>query len=174
MERRKNHDYYMFRCVANRTVPDSCVGNHIREDAVKDALSAQLLQLKGELLEQLNKPSQDADILPELRFIEMELSRLQNLTRSLYENLVTGIIDNTDYSELKSGYNLQIDELRQREVTLQKALDDEKRENKHRQESLKILNVFAETLELASEHMGRFVDRVIVFRDGRVHIELVV
>jgi DNA invertase Pin-like site-specific DNA recombinase len=174
MERRKNHDYYVFRCVANRTTPDSCVGNHIREDAVKDALSAQLIRLSGELSEQQNTPSQDADILPELRFIEMELSRLQNLTRSLYENLVTGIIDNTDYSELKSGYQVQIDEFKQREVTLQKALDDEKRGNKHRQESLQILDVYADTLKLALEHIDRFVDRVIISRDSRVHIELVV
>lgn len=174
MERRKNHDYYAFRCVANRTAPGSCDGNNIREDAVKNALLEQLSKLKDEILNLLNMPSKDAEIHTELRFIEMELSRLQNLTRSLYENLVTGVIDKTDYLEFKEVYQVQTDNFKQREFTLQQMLDDEKDTNKHRQESLRILNVFADTLVLTSEHISRFADRVIVFRDGRVHVELTV
>jgi len=172
MERRKNHDYYTFRCVTNRTTPESCTGNHIREDTVKNSLSEQLVQLKDEILWLLNRPSKDMEIIPELRFVEVELSRLQNLTKSLYESLVTGIIDSTDYSELKSEYQVQIDEFKKREATLQQILDDEKGINIRRQESLQILNAFADVQVLTSEHLSRFVGRVIVITDGRVHTEL--
>jgi hypothetical protein len=172
MERRKTRDYYEFRCAAKRIAPDSCDGNYIREDAVNSELSGQLIQFKDELLKQLNVPSKDKEILPELRFIEMELSRLQKLTRSLYENLVTGVIDDNDFLELKEGYQVKIDEYKQREAILQKILDDEKSSIKHKQESLRILDVFTDTLTLTSEHINRFIDKTIIYKDGRVHIEV--
>jgi hypothetical protein len=64
------------------------------------------------------------------------------------------------------------DELTQRAAVLQRALDDEKKANKRRQESLQILTAFEDTKVLATEHIERFADRVIVFRDGRVHVEV--
>jgi DNA invertase Pin-like site-specific DNA recombinase len=173
MERRKNHDKYVFHCVARRTMPGSCDGNRIREDAVAAAFSEQLLRFREDLSYPQNVPSNETEVLPELRFIGMELFRLQNLTRSLYESLVTGLINQTEYSELKCRYQNQTDEHTQRTAVLQQILDDEKAANKRNQESLRILDAFADTRLLTADYVERFFDRVIVYRDGRLHWEVV-
>ena len=172
MERTKNHDNYIFRCVTNRTAPDSCNGNRVREDVLKHALSEQLVLFKDEITRRLSKPSQETEILPELRFIMIELAVMGNITRSLYEDLVTGILGRSEYMELKIGYQIKTDKLKQRAAALQKLLDDEKKETKRGQESLRILNAFSGTLIMTSEHIDRFVDKIIVYSDSRIHAEL--
>ena len=160
LERTKQRDMYIFRCTTKRTAPDSCGGNRIAEDAVTNALSEQLLQLKDDLSRQLDIPSGEKDL------IDMELHHLQNLLRSLYENLVTGVIDQTDFSELKKEYQIKTDEYKQRAIILHRSLDDEKNANKRRQESLRILNIFADTSVLTVEHVERFVSRLIIFEEN--------
>jgi hypothetical protein len=172
MERTINHKTYIFRCVSNRTAKGSCPGNRISENTIAQMLLEQLSHYRDELFRQHDKPSNKVEILQELRFIDMELNHAKNLTRSLYESLVTGIINKADYIELKSGYQNKKDEYFKRANSLQKVLDDEKDANKHRQESLEILNKLIDTPILTPEHIDRFVSRVVIFREGRVHFEL--
>ena len=173
MERAKNHNNYIFRCITNRTLPDSCKGNRIHEATLDNAVSEQLTQLKDKLLAHQNTQSKEAEILSEIRFIEMELSHLKPLSRSLYENLITGIINQTDYSELKSNYQGKIDEFTQRANMLQQLLDDEKRSNRDIHESLRMLDIFADNQIVTFECIDRFVDRIIIFNDGNIHVDWV-
>jgi hypothetical protein len=172
MERTKNHETYIFRCATSRTTKNFCPGNRISENTVSLSLLEQLSHHGDELLRQHDKPSKEVEILPELRFIDMELFHAENLTRSLYESLVTGIIDKADYVELKSLHKIKTDEYIKRANSLQKILDDEKEMNKRLQESLHMLNMLTDTPILTSEHIDRFVSRIIIFSDGRVHFDL--
>jgi hypothetical protein len=172
MERTKNNDKYIFRCIAKRAVPGSCVGNRVYEDTLKYALSEQLTTFKDELESRSKMPSKEAKLLSELQFIVVEIAEKDDVTRSLYENLVTGILDKAEYFELKEVYQLKTSKLEQRAAALQRMVNDEKRENRGVQESLRMLNMFADTLELTTEYLDRFVDRIMVLKDGRVHIDL--
>lgn len=173
LERKKNHDKYIFHCIANRTIPDLCNGNRISEDAVRQALSEQLMQYRDVISKSLEEPSKEADILPELRWIEMELSQKHEITRSLYENLQTGILDEKEYMELKSSYAMKADDLNQRADTLKQVLEDEKIAKRRQRESVDVLDIFTGRPMLTKELVDRFVDRIVVFRDGRVHVDFV-
>jgi hypothetical protein len=50
-------------------------------------------------------------------------------------------------------------------------LEDEKDRNKRRQESMQMLNTLADTLVLTSEHIDRFVSRIVIFKDGGIHFD---
>lgn len=172
LERKKNHDKYIYQCVANRTAPNSCGGNRIGERDVLLAVLEQLIQYKDRITGNSKLPSVSADVIPELRFTEMELSYLQNVFRSLYENFVDGVLDQTRYVELKNSYQEKIDAFTQRATELKQKLSDEKHSKKVLQESLRMLNGLAESMALTMEHVDRFVERVEVFRDGQVYVGL--
>ena len=46
----------------------------------------------------------EADILPELSSIETELSNILSVTKSSYENMLTGILNKQEYVELRDIY----------------------------------------------------------------------
>ena len=172
MERRKNHKNYSFHCISNRTAPGSCQGSRIREDIISDALSLQLIKLINESLGQQDRPINVAGIISELRFLGTEMSNMENLFRSLYESFVTGTISQTDYTERRRAHQIKMEEMKHRASYLQRLLNDDERSRKHKEESMRLLSVFEEMLILTTEHIDRFVSRVSIFNDGRVHFDL--
>jgi len=173
MERRKNHNNYSFHCISNRTVPGSCQGSRIREDVVSDALSQQLVKIKNESLGHQDESISVAEIVPELRFLDMEMSNMENLFRGLYESFVTGTVSQTDYTERRRAHQIKMEEMKHRASYIQRLLSNDKRSKKHKEESMRMLNVLEETPILKTEHIDRFVSRVSVSNDGRVHFDLV-
>jgi hypothetical protein len=172
LERNKNHDKYIFRCVTNRTALGTCIGNRVGEDLVNRSLSEQLLQFRDSLIAQPMNHHVETETSNELSYTIVELDRLEKIIRSLYESLINDLIDQAEYMELKTGYNTKKDELNHHVATLKQALDDEKNAKISLQESVHILNTYADTSKLTSEHIDWFVDRIVVRKDGRVHIEL--
>lgn len=166
LERTKNNGRYVFRCTTNRVSPDLCKGNRISEGVVQRTLIEQLIQYREALLSSLDSQFTEADISPELSWIEMELLYMQNVTRSLYEDLINGVLDQQEYMELRSGFQGKAYDLRQRATTLKQALEDEKRIR----ESIHILNMLANTQALTRENIDRFVNRILVFRDGKMRV----
>ena len=172
MERKKNHDDYVFYCVSKITAPESCKGNRISELAVNCAGSKQLILLKEELIRPFDTQPNKTEIFSELRFLDMEINDAQNDFRILYENMVTGAITQTDYLEQKHVCQTKMDYAKQRVADLQQLLNDDKATSKRKQESIQIINEIETLQELTLAHVDRFVNRVVVFRDGRVHIDL--
>jgi predicted YcjX-like family ATPase len=114
----------------------------------------------------------ETEISNELSHIAVELASFDNVNRSLFESLIDGRIDQSEFMELKTDYSFREGELKNRVVTLKQMLDDEKSKMKRLQESIHILDAFADTSVLTSEHIDRFVDRIILYNDSRVHVEL--
>jgi hypothetical protein len=73
--------------------------------------------------------------------------------------------------ELKQDYQSKTEKNKQRAAALQEILDDEKSANKYMRESLQILNTFADSPVLTSEHIDRFINRVIIHKEGRIHVD---
>jgi len=177
MERTKNRDCYVFRCVANRIAQNACTGNRVREGEVEKAVLEQLLLIKDMLFGRMSTPSanvstENTDHHSELNFVEAELIRIQSIARGLYENLISNVIDHEEYSELKAGYNTKEEGLNQRASALRQLLANEKSARKREERSLQLLNVLAETRGLTHDYVEHFVQRVVVFGDGRVHLEV--
>lgn len=172
LERKKEGRKYSFRCVLKRTAPGRCEGNRISEDIVKQALIEQLLPLREQLQKAIDTLSSDEAVLPELQWIQMELSYLFDITRGLYENFVRGILTQKEYLELKENYQAQIDAHNQRTELLQNLLDAEKLAVLQAQRDLDSLNKLAESRVLLAEYVERFMERIVVFRGGQVHFEI--
>lgn len=172
LERKKDGKKYSYRCVLKRTAPGRCEGNNISEDTVKQALIEQLLLMREQLEGAIDKPSSEKTVLPELQWIQMELSYLFDITRGLYENFVRGILTQREYIELKETYQARIDAHNRRTEELRNLLDDENQEILQAQKALDSLDTLAEARVLLPEHVERFAERVLVLGGGKVHFEL--
>lgn len=171
LERKKNHDKYIYRCVTKHTAPNLCNGCSISEDVLIQALCEQLVTYRRVLADNLSRPSIEADILPELGSIEMELSNILIVTKSLYENMVTGILSQQEYVELRDIYRGKSDGLNQRADKFRQALNDERTQRTWMRKSVHILDEFAETMVITKELVVKFVKMVRVFRTDKLHFD---
>lgn len=79
LERKKNHDKYIYRCITKHTAPNLCNGCSIGENVLLQALCEQLIPYQRVLADNLSRLSIESDVQPELHSIEAELSNLLNL-----------------------------------------------------------------------------------------------
>lgn len=171
LERKKNHDKYIYRCVTKHTAPNLCNGCRISEDVLLQALREQLVSYRGVLADNLSRLSIEIDILPELNSIEKELNNIRNITKSLYENMVTGILSKQEYIELRDMYREKSDGLNQQANEFRQTLDDERTQRTWRREFVHILDEFAETMVITKELVVKLVKKVTVFKTGKVHFD---
>lgn len=109
LERKKNHDKYIYRCITKHTAPNLCNGCSIGENVLLQALCEQLIPYRGVLADNLSRLSIESDVQPELHSIEAELSNLLSVTKTLYENMVTGVLSKQEYIELRDIYREKSD-----------------------------------------------------------------
>lgn len=120
----------------------------------------------------MSRPSIESDVQLELHSIEAELSNLLSVTKTLYENMVTGVLSKQEYIELRDSYREKSDGLNQRADEFRQALDDERTQRTWMRESVHILDEFVETMVVTKELVERVVERIVVFKDGQVHFDL--
>jgi hypothetical protein len=108
---------------------------------------------------------------PELNWLEMNLSDIDDLKKSLYENFVSRVIDITDYRELKSNYEAKVEKYKQRYLEIMSMITERRIENMKMRELTAILEKFLKSLKLTGELVDKFVCRIEVFRDGMVYVE---
>ena len=171
MERKKNHEKYMFRCTSNLKAPGSCEGCNISEDNVRQAITDQLIQYRDVLTAQFKSLAAEEDVLQELQWLRMELSHKQDVSRTLYENLTMGVIEEKDYRELKESFQVEVDSLKQRATALEQRLNEEKIEKNRIQESVHLLERFASSKILTEEIVEQFVKKIITSRNVNVYIQ---
>lgn len=171
MERKKNHDKYIYRCITKHTAPNLCNGCSIGENVLLQALCEQLIPYRGVLADNLSRSSIESDVQPELHSIEAELSNLLSVTKTLYENMVTGVLSKQEYIELRDNYREKSDGLNQRADEFRQVLDDERTQRTWMRESVYILDEFVETMVVTKELVERIVNRVVVSRNGQMHFD---
>lgn len=160
LERKKSGGAYVYRCVINRTAPNTCIGNRISENAVKTALLEQLILYRATLANDTHVDFDKKGILAELQWIELELERITGLTMGMYENYVKLIISAQEYKELREGYQRKIDEHNQRTRELMRVLEDGRLRTAWVEESIRILDELVVSMRIDSVHVKRFVERV--------------
>ena len=118
--RKKSDDVYFYHCLSqSRISKDTCPGATIREDALLDML-AEMLQnaldaALGKYRLSLTALPQQADdrAAPQEKITsrEQEIQRLRGMVRSLYENLVQGVLTKEEYFDYKEKYERHIADL---------------------------------------------------------------
>lgn len=171
LDRKKSQQKYLYRCTANRVSPGSCDGNSIYEDRIIETMEDLLIQYSELLSNSLpDLPVSKVDE-SELNWLAMEMSHTKDLIRSLYENLVSGLITSKEYQELRSEYQEKIDHQRKRYSELMRALAEQEVEKANMQELIQILEAFKNLKKLTKVLVDKLVDRIEVYKDGRIHVE---
>lgn len=112
---------YFFHCISNnRIAKGTCEGAiYFKEQDLLDAIlviikqKSTVISGKNLFLQQHEKAIADkaVKLQKEIRIAQTELSQNQLFLKSLYENLVTGLLTLEDYKEMKQSYEQKIVEL---------------------------------------------------------------
>ena len=118
--RKKSDDVYFYHCLSrSRISKDACPGVTIREDALldmladmlQDALDTALGQYTLSLAELPRQAADRAELREKITSRRQEVQRLRGIVRSLYENLVQGVLTKDEYFDYKEKYESRIADL---------------------------------------------------------------
>ena len=118
--RKKSDDVYFYHCLSqSRISKDACPGVTIREDALldmladmlQDALDTALGQYTLSLAELPRQAADRAELREKITSRKQEIQRLRGIVRSLYENLVQGVLTKDEYFDYKEKYESCIADL---------------------------------------------------------------
>ena len=118
--RKKSDDVYLYYCLSrSRTSKDACPGVTIREDALLDmladmlqeALNTALGEYRLSLAELPRQAADRAELREKITSRKQEIQRLRGIVRSLYENLVQGVLTKDEYFDYKEKYENRIADL---------------------------------------------------------------
>ena len=174
-KRKTKPDVYRIYCLANtRIAKGTCKGVNIDEavviKAVTEAIQRELGTSFSDMLSD-NTPDSKRDTLLKLVSDYMrELDRTQGFLRGLYENLVEGIIDDDEYSTLKSDYSEKISELKDKLKTVKAELKALDKKCKQKQALADGVNLFKGSKELTAELLDRFVERIEITHEREIRI----
>ena len=122
------------------------------------------------LVELPQQAAERTDLKEKIASRKQEIRRLNGLIRSLYENLIQGLLSKEEYITYKGKYESRIQQLSEEVSHLEKglkALDqqmDQHRALKRDSDSLR------ENRELTAALIDRLIDRVEVFKDKQVTV----
>ena len=118
--RKKSDDVYFYHCLSqSRISKDACPGVTIREDALldmladmlQDSLDTALGQYTLSLAELPRQAADRAELREKITSRKQEIQRLRSIVRSLYENLVQGVLTKDEYFDYKEKYESRIADL---------------------------------------------------------------
>lgn len=178
--RKTTGDVYLYYCLTkSRVHRDACPGVLIREDALLSALVDILLEAMDTILGRYafllaDTYGQDAKIAA-LRTAaakrEQELEQYRSYSWGLYENLVRGVISNTDYLELKETYAKKIDALDSETRRLRHQLDTLTAQAEKYRKLAKDAGEIRADRRLTAALLDRLVDRVEVSPDKHIRVQ---
>jgi DNA invertase Pin-like site-specific DNA recombinase len=172
LNRKKNHQHYIYRCTANYATPGSCPGNSIREETIISAVSKALFEYVD------NEPTEQTEARDvkstetELAGLQIETSYDENVPIILYEAFIDGKITEHDYLELKAKYNHRKAQQEERwiQLSLQKA--EQAAMVAEKQGLLAVLEKFQDTQQLTPELIDKLVERIEAFCNGHIYVKL--
>ena len=172
------HRYTYYVCSAHK-IHKSCFSHSIR-DAVLDEIVLELLQQHisdviglSDLLSLTDtitlQIASFRKLQDRLKQKEEQIDHYQMLLRSLYESLADGVIDRTEYADLKKNYTLRRQEEEIKANVLREQIDREATSfagNDWMEQIRKHKNI----TELDRAAVVTMVERILIFREHRVEI----
>jgi hypothetical protein len=177
--KRKGERVYVFECLSNtRKARGSCKSFCIQEDKLVDTLLTVIHKQAGAVIgERLYHLKAQAGAMPngavksELAALRQAIGKGKRLLKTLYENLVTGIITDEDYYGLKTSYEAEIAKQQTRADELQQEL---RRLEARTSEYIELSGFIAgvkNRLDITTALVDRLVDRIRAFPNGHIEVD---
>ncbi len=177
--RKKTPDVYAIHCLSkSRISKDSCPGVFIYEDSLLDSLADMLQEALNTALgtyclsleEQPQQAAERTELRDKITSRRQEIQRLRGIVRSLYENLVQGVLTKDEYFDYKEKYESKI-----ADIALEvEQLEDCLRTMDAQIEQYRALSRDAENIkadrELTTALIDRLIDRIEVSQDKQITV----
>lgn len=170
-KRKTKPDVYWLHCISpSRVSKSACIGVNINErvviEFVTDALKNKLSVLKEPLLQ-----ADKSDSLKRRKSDKQrELNRVQSLIRGLYENLVSGVISNEDYTEFKNGYAAKVSELKAEIDAINSEIEQLEKQQKQAVKTRDNAKLFRESKALSADLLNSLVERIEISHDHEINV----
>lgn len=177
--RKKSDDVYLYHCLSrSRISKDSCPGASIREDVLLDMLTDMLQKALNTALgkytlsleEQSQQVTERAELKEKITNRKQEIQRLRGIVRSLYENLVQGVLTNDEYFDYKEKYESKIADLALEVEQLENGLRAMDEQIKQYQELTRDAESIRADRELTAALIERLIDRIEVSHDKQITV----
>lgn len=175
--RRKSEGVYFYDCLTkSRVSKKKCPGVYIREDMLLDAL-ADMIQNALEtalgsyslsLVELPQQAAERTDLNEKIATRKQEIQRLNGLIRSLYENLIQGILSKEEYITYKGKYESRIGELIEEVEHLEKGLKALDKQIAQYRALKRDSDGLRENRELTATLIERLIDRIEITKDKQI------
>lgn len=174
---RQNKDgIYWYRCESQWKIrKDACYQVSVKEEELKTEIVALLRKhaeaiLGGYIHRERMTPVKNAAAETELAEINRELASSGYFLKSLYENLVAGVITAEEFSALKADYEGKIEALSRRADQLRAKRRERRNEREAYQDFADAVSEMLAEHELTADTAQRLVERVLVHRDKSFEI----
>lgn len=177
--RRKTADVYFYDCLTkSRVSKEKCPGVYIREDNLLDSL-ADMLQNALEtalgsyslsLVELPQQAVERTDLKEKISSRRQEIQRLNGLIRSLYENLIQGILSKEEYITYKGKYESRIQQLAGEVADLEKGLKALDKQIAQYRALKWDSDDLRENRELTAALIDRLIDRIEITKDKQITV----
>ena len=138
--------------------------------------------LKEKLLETLRKQNLDFEkcepvsnaensVGSELRDVQTELDKNRGFFKGLYESLVNGDINDAEYKEMKSVYEMRISALAERKKQLRQATHDRIRQESECAKVSESMGALRHISDLTSDTVDRLIEKILVFEDKHIEVK---
>ena len=175
--KRQNKDgIYLFYCDTRwQFGKDACVQVSIKEAALKtemiEILNKYSEVVRGKSISIEKTVSQDglADSTKELREINLNLDKAERMLKSLYENLVSGLITQDEYTQMRARYLAKIERYSGQSNEIRKRRHDAKaKANEYSAFSQAAAEVISSS-DLTAELLDKLVEKIQVRPDKSFH-----
>jgi len=175
---RQNKDgIYWYRCESQWKIrKDACYQVSVKEEELKTEIVALLRKyaeaiLGGYIHRERMTPVKNVAAETELAEINRELASSGYFLKSLYENLVAGVITAEEFSALKADYEGKIEALSRRADQLRAKRRERRNEREAYQDFADAVSEMLAEHELTADTAQRLVERVLVHRDKSFEID---
>jgi DNA invertase Pin-like site-specific DNA recombinase len=176
MPRRRNGEKaYGFRCNTRfRYSSQACGGMKITENALKSEVLNLLRKYKKHLANitpTTIHTSENDTVQKELLSVQSEYDRNKRFLSGLYERLVSRDISDDEYKEMKSAYELKISLLTKKIKHLREEIYTRTERETVSLQAHKSMQKLEQDSDLTSDIIGKLIDRITIYSDGRIAIK---
>lgn len=179
MPRKKSADVYVFTCLSkSRVSKDACPGVFLNETDLLDALVDMLLEALdtalGKYALSLEQVSRQEDDLSALRSKitsrRQEIQRVHGLVRSLYENLIQGVLTEEEYFSYKEKYEKMLEQLATEVEQLEQGLHTAEKQAQKYQALAQDTESIRRDRNLTAALIDRLIERIDVSPDKQISV----
>ena len=177
--RKKSADVYNYYCLTNSRVGKKrCPGAFIREDdlsnsladMIQNALETALGSYALSLVELPQQTAERTELKEKIASRKQEIQRLNGLIRSLYENLIQGILSKEEYITYKGKYESRIQQLTEEVAHLEQGLKALDKQIAQYRALKRDSDDLRENRELTAALIERLIDRIEITKDKQITV----